>query len=169
MLQKLVPSLQITSKTHTLTIATMANPNQVIPTLTPAEVADLTNAMASSPSCKAQRSTTGPSSTSSTPTEKLPAPALPGKHQSKKQLLFEQIEAIYEEPYLEADVRRNKRKMGGFASWENFWNRFQNSDFFAVFPRCTGLKFWIIQRFPAIFSGPKKISKRGFFCSVLEF
>jgi hypothetical protein len=62
----------------------MADPSQVIPTLTPAEVADLTNAMASSPSCRAQRSTTGAASTSPTPTEKLPAPALPGKHQSKK-------------------------------------------------------------------------------------
>ncbi len=79
-------------------IPTMADPNQVIPTLTPAEVADLTNAMASSPSHRARRSTTGAASTSSTPTEKPPAPTLPGKHQSKKQLLFEQIEAINEEP-----------------------------------------------------------------------
>ncbi len=83
---------------HHTRITTMPNPNQVILTLTPAEAAALTNAMASSPSCRAQCSTTGASSTSSTPTEKPPAPALPGKHQSKKQLLFEQIEAIDEEP-----------------------------------------------------------------------
>jgi hypothetical protein len=69
-------------------IAMMANPNQFIPTLTPAEVAGFTNAMASSSSRRAQRSTTGAASTSSTPTEKPPAPALPGKDQSKKQILF---------------------------------------------------------------------------------
>ncbi len=78
----------------------MADPNQNIPTLTPAEVAALTNAMAPSRSCRARCSTTGAASTSSSPTdtEKPPPPALPGKHQSKKRLLFEQIEAIGVEP-----------------------------------------------------------------------
>jgi hypothetical protein len=38
---------------------------------------------------------------------------------------------------LEADVRRNERKMGGFASWEIFG---------------TGFKIWIFQGFPAMYS-----------------
>jgi hypothetical protein len=62
----------------------MADPNQVIPTLTPAEVAALTNAMAPCPSHRAQSSTTGAASTSSSPNEKPPPSALPGKHQTKK-------------------------------------------------------------------------------------
>jgi hypothetical protein len=54
--------------------------------------------------------------------------------------------------YLEADVRRNERKMGGFASWEIFGTgfkirifcsfpamyRFQNFRFFCSFPRFLG-------------------------------
>ncbi len=71
--------------------------------------------------------------------------------------------------YLEADVRRNKRKMGGFASWEIFGTGFEIRIFLRFSRNVQVLKFWIFLRFPAIFRGPKKFSKNGFFCSVSGF
>jgi hypothetical protein len=52
--------------------------------------------------------------------------------------------------YLEADVRRNKRKMGGFACWEIFG---------------TGFKFGFFCGFPATY----RFQNFGFFHSFLRF
>ncbi len=71
--------------------------------------------------------------------------------------------------YLEADVRRNERKMGGFASWEIFGTGFKIRIFLWFSRDVQVSKIRIFLRFPAIFRGPKKFSKRGFFRSVLEF
>jgi hypothetical protein len=71
--------------------------------------------------------------------------------------------------YLEADVRRNERKMEGFASWEFFGTGFEIRIFSGFSHDVQVLKFWIFPRFPAIFRGPKKFSKCRFFCSVSGF
>ena len=71
----------------------MADPRQPIPTITYEEVANANAqiAMVTSPaSRRALRRTTGATSATSSPAEKLPAPALPGK-KSTKQILFAQI------------------------------------------------------------------------------
>ena len=71
----------------------MADPRQPIPTITYEEVANANAqiAMVTSPaSRRALRSTTGATSATSSPAEKLPTPALPGK-KSTKQILFAQI------------------------------------------------------------------------------
>jgi hypothetical protein len=63
---------------------------------------------------------------------------------------------LIEEDYLEADVRKNERKMGEFASWEIFGTGFK----IWIFPRFSCdiqvLKFWIFPQFPAIFRGHKQ-------------
>ncbi len=51
----------------------------------------------------------------------------------------------------------------------NFWNRFQNLDFLRFSREVQVSKFQFFLRFSAIFMGPKKISKRGCFRSVLGF
>jgi hypothetical protein len=56
--------------------------------------------------------------------------------------------------------------MGGFASWENFGTGFEIRIFLQFSCEVQVSKFWIFLRFPAIFGGPKKFSKRGFFRSV---
>ncbi len=71
----------------------MANPRQPIPTITYEEItnANAEIAMVTSPaSQRALHSTTGATSATSSPAEKLPAPALPGKKPTK-QILFAQI------------------------------------------------------------------------------
>ena len=75
-------------------IAVMADLRQSIPTITYEEVAKANAqiAMVTSPaSRRALRSTTGATSATSSPAEKLPAPALPGTKKSTKQILFAQI------------------------------------------------------------------------------
>ncbi len=71
--------------------------------------------------------------------------------------------------YLEADVRRNERKMGGFASWEIFGTGFEIRIFLQFSCGVQVSKFQIFLRFPAIFRGHKKISKCWFFRSVSGF
>jgi hypothetical protein len=71
--------------------------------------------------------------------------------------------------YLEADVRRIKRKMGGFISWEIFGTGFKILIFLQFSCDVQVSKFWIFLRFSAIFRGLKKFSKHGFFCSVSGF
>jgi hypothetical protein len=60
-------------------------------------------------------------------------------------------------------VRRNERKMGGFASWVIFGTGFEILIFLRFSRDVQVLKFWIFSQFPAIFRGPKKFSKHGFF------
>ncbi len=77
--QKLPLLLEITGKMHTLTILTMADPNQFIFALTTATlaVANVQTAMGKSPSYIAQCCITRAASTSLSPAEKPSAPALP--------------------------------------------------------------------------------------------
>jgi hypothetical protein len=59
-------------------------------------------------------------------------------------------------------VRRNERKMGGFASWEIFETGFEIR-FFLQFSRDVQVsKVWIFSRFPAIFRGPKTSQNADF-------
>jgi hypothetical protein len=67
---------------------------------------------------------------------------------------------------LEADVRRNKRKMGGFASWEIFGTCFEIRIFSQYSRNVQVLKFRIFPRFSAIFRGPKKKSQNADFSAV---
>ncbi len=60
--------------------------------------------------------------------------------------------------YLEADVRRNERKMGGFTSWEIFGTGFKILIFLEFSRDVQVSKFWIFPQFPAIFRVPKKAS-----------
>jgi hypothetical protein len=71
--------------------------------------------------------------------------------------------------YLKADVRRNERKMVGFASWEFFGTGFKIWIFLRFSRDLQFSMFCFFWRFPAIFRGPKKFSKCGFFRSVSEF
>ena len=76
----------------------MADPRQIIPTLT-GTIEDIAAQMGTSPSRRALRSTnTGIASSTSSPAEKPSAPpALPGK-KSTKRILFDQIEAVDDAP-----------------------------------------------------------------------
>jgi hypothetical protein len=73
----------------------MADPKQSIPAITYEEVANANVQIAmvttSPASRRALRSTTGAKSATSSPAEKLPAPALPGTKKLTKQILFAQI------------------------------------------------------------------------------
>ncbi len=65
-------------------------------------------------------------------------------------------------------MKRNERKMGGFANWE-ILEQVSNSIFFWFSCVVQVLKFWNFPQFPVIFRGPKKFSKHGFFHSVSGF
>ncbi len=69
--------------------------------------------------------------------------------------------------YLEADVRRNKRKIGGFARWEIFGTGFKIRIFLRFSRSVQVSKFRIFLRFPAIFRGSKKILKTQIFLQCL--
>jgi hypothetical protein len=71
--------------------------------------------------------------------------------------------------YLEADVRRNERKMGGFTNWKISWNGFRNSDSLWFCHDLQVSKFGFFRGFLLFLGGPKKFSKRGFFHSVSGF
>ncbi len=71
--------------------------------------------------------------------------------------------------YLEADVRRNKRKMGGFASWENFGTGFEIWIFLRFSCDVQVSKFWIFLQLPAIFRGPKNSQNLDFSAVSRDF
>jgi hypothetical protein len=71
--------------------------------------------------------------------------------------------------YLEADVRRNERKMGGFASWEIFGTGFKIWIFLRFSRDVQVLKFWIFPRFPAIIRGPKNSQNADFSAVSRDF
>jgi hypothetical protein len=72
-------------------------------------------------------------------------------------------------PYLEADVRRNERKMGGFKSWEIFGTGFDIPVFFQFFCDVQVSKFWIFPQFPAIFRVPKNSQNADFSAVSWDF
>ncbi len=57
--------------------------------------------------------------------------------------------------YLEADVRRNKREMGGFTIWKMSWNGFQNLDSLRFSHNVQVSKFGFFCGFPRFLGGPK--------------
>ncbi len=59
-------------------------------------------------------------------------------------------------------MRRNERKMGGFASWEIIRTGFKIWMFSPFFRNVHVLKFWNFPRFPAIFRGPKTSQNADF-------
>ncbi len=71
--------------------------------------------------------------------------------------------------YLEADVRRNERKMGGFASWEIFGTGFKIRIFLRFSRNIQVSKIWIFPRFPAIFRGPKNSQNADFSAVSWDF
>jgi hypothetical protein len=71
--------------------------------------------------------------------------------------------------YLVADVRRNGRKMGGFASWEIFGTGFEILIFLWFSHDVQILKLWFSRGFPQFLGGSQKFSKCGFSRSVLGF
>ncbi len=64
-------------------------------------------------------------------------------------------------------MRRNQRKMGGFASWEIFGTGFKIRIFLQFSRDVQVSKFRIFPWFPAIFRGPKKILKTWIFPQCL--
>ncbi len=70
---------------------------------------------------------------------------------------------------LEADVRRNERKMGGFASWEIFRTGFEILIFLRFSRDVQVSKFWIFPRFPAFCRGPKKSQNADFSAVSWDF
>ncbi len=71
--------------------------------------------------------------------------------------------------YLEADVRRKERKMGGFASWEIFGTGFEIWIFSRFSLDVQVSKFRIFMRFPAIFRGPKNSQNTDFSAVSWDF
>ncbi len=59
-------------------------------------------------------------------------------------------------------MRRNERKLGGFASWENFGTGFEIRIFLRFSRDVQVSKFWTFPRFPAIFRGPKNSQNTDF-------
>ncbi len=71
--------------------------------------------------------------------------------------------------YLEADVRRNKRKMGRFASWKISQNGFQNLDSLQFSCDVQVSKFGYLCGFPRFFGGPKKSQNADFSAVSQDF
>ncbi len=66
-------------------------------------------------------------------------------------------------------MRRNERKMGGFASWEIFGKGLEILIFLWFSHDIQISKFWIFLRFPAIFRGPKKSQNADFSAVSRDF